>query len=291
MTNPRVPFEMSSNRKSLAPPNGKPLMVHVVVNVEAWPFDQPMPRKYLTAPHGKESFPDVPNWAWAEYGLRMGMPRLFKMFRDKNIPVSAFLNASVIDLYPTVAAEIKEAGWEIVGHGLTQKSIDSHEDERATIIECLDKIEKYYGTRPRGWLGPGLKESLDTPDYLKEVGIDYLCDWVLDDGPCWMTTKHGPMICMPYTVEINDSPAFAIQAHSSDEMYKRFQDTVEVFGEEAKTQPRVLTIALHPHLIGVPHRIGYLAKMIDDLQARDDTIFMTGATIADWFVEADKNAS
>ena len=91
--NPRVPFQLLSSRPKLDPPEGKPLIVHVVVNVESWPFDQPMPRKFLTAPHGLETVPDIPNFSWAEYGLRAGMPRLFEMFRDKGIPASAFMNA------------------------------------------------------------------------------------------------------------------------------------------------------------------------------------------------------
>ena len=117
MTNPRVPFQMSSARARLAPPDGKPLIVHVVVNVEDWPFDEAMPRKLLTAPHGLEKVPDIPNWSWAEHGLRAGMPRLFKMFADAGIPVSAFLNAGIIEDYPDVAAAIKHAKWEVVGHG------------------------------------------------------------------------------------------------------------------------------------------------------------------------------
>ena len=287
MTNPRVPFQLSSARPRLAPPEGKPLIVHVVVNVESWPFDAPMPRKLLTAPHGLEVVPDIPNWSWAEYGLRAGMPRLFKMFADKSIPASAFINAGIIEDYPDVAAAIKGADWEVVGHGFKQRSLQGEDDEAAVIERCLVAIEAYYGARPRGWLGPGLKESLDTPDILKAAGIDYVCDWVLDDLPCWMTTKHGPLICMPYTIEINDSPLYLIQSHSSDEIYRRFADTLAAFEGELVDNPRVLTIGLHPHLIGVPHRIGYLARMIDELQARDDTIFMTGAQIADWFVEAD----
>ena len=287
MNNPRVPFELSSSRAKLAPPEGKPLIVHLVVNVESWPFDEPMPRKLITAPHGLESVPDVPNFSWAEYGLRTGLPRLFKMFREKSVPASAFMNAGVVDDYPAVAAAIAAAGWEVVGHGFKQRSLQGEADEATLIERCLDKLASFYGVRPRGWLGPGLKETLETPDLLKAAGIDYLCDWVLDDLPCWMTTKHGPLICMPYTLELNDSPIYAMQTQSSPEMYRRFRDTLETFGEETKKNPRVLTLALHPHLIGVPHRIGYLARMIDELQARDDTIFMTGAGIADWFVEAD----
>lgn len=288
MTNPRVPFVLADERPALSPPQGKPLIVHVVVNVESWPFDSAMPRKLLTAPHGLETVPDVPNFSWAEYGLRAGMPRLFKLLADRQIPTSAFMNAGVCDDYPRVAEKIAEAGWEIVGHGFKQRSLQGEGKEAELIEMCLDRLGKFYGSRPRGWLGPGLKETLDTPDILKAAGVDYLCDWVIDDLPHWMTTKHGPLVCMPYTLEINDSPLFAIQQHSSDEIYRRFRDTLECLGEEVKTQPRILTIGLHPHLIGVPHRIVYLQRMIDELKSRSDTIFMTGGQIRDWFIAADK---
>jgi hypothetical protein len=123
---------------------------------------------------------------------------------------------------------------------------------------------------------------------LKRAGIDYVCDWVLDDLPTWMTSKHGPIIAMPYNLEINDSIIYAIEKHSSPEMHRRLVDTVAAFESELEKQPRVLAIGLHPHLMGVPHRIGYLEKMLDLLMQRDDTIFLTGSEIADWFVNADK---
>ena len=291
MSNPRIPFEMSTERPKLVPPDGKPLIVHIVVNVEHWQFDQPMPRKVVTPPHGVDNVPDVPNFAWAEYGMRMGMPRLIKLFDDRGLPASTSFNASVIDAYPSCAAAIRDAGWEFIGHGLHQKSISGETDEGALINLALEKIETFTGTRPRGWLGPGLRESFDTPDLLKAAGIDYVCDWVLDDVPCWMTTAHGPMIAMPYTVEINDSPIYAIEKHSSDEIYRRLVDTLDCYEKELEEQPRVLTLALHPHLIAVPHRFPYLERMLDLLQARRDTVFMQGSAIADWFVEADRAAN
>ncbi len=288
MTNPRVAYVLSSERPPLAPPQGKPLIVHVVVNVESWPFDQPMPRKLLTAPHGLETVPDVPNFSWAEYGLRAGMPRLFQLFAERGVPVSAFMNAGICTDYPRLAERIAEANWEIVGHGLRQRSLQGEAKEAELIEMCLDQLSKFYGKRPRGWLGPGLKETVDTPDILKAAGIDYLCDWVIDDLPHWMTTKHGPMICMPYSLEINDGTLYAIHQYSSDEIYRRIRDTLECFGEEVKIQPRILTIALHPHLIAVPHRVVYLRRIVDELKSRSDTIFMTGTEIANWFVAADK---
>jgi peptidoglycan/xylan/chitin deacetylase (PgdA/CDA1 family) len=291
MPNPRIPFVLADERPKLAPPQGKPLIVHVVVNVESWPFDQPMPRKLLSAPHGAESVPDVPNFSWVEYGLRAGMPRLFSLFVDRKVPVSAFINAAVCDDYPRLAERVGEAGWEIVGHGYAQRSLQADAArESAVITQSLERLANFYGSRPRGWLGPGLKETLETPDHLKAAGIEYVCDWVIDDLPHWMSTRHGPLICMPYTLELNDSVLYAVQQHASDALYRRTLDSLVCFQRELSHQPRILTLALHPHLIAVPHRMTYLERLIDELQSRSDTVFMTGGTIADWFVAADATA-
>lgn len=291
MTNPRVPYELASVRPRLEPLEGKPLMVHIVVNVEHWPFDQKMPRTVLPPPHGREQVPDVPNFAWAEYGLRCGIPRILSLLEDRELPASTSFNASVIDAYPACAEAMLDAGWEFIGHGVHQRSIQETGDEAAIIQLALDKIARFTGKRPRGWLGPGLRETFDTPDLLKAAGVDFVFDWVLDDLPCWMTTKHGPLLAMPYSLELNDSVIYAVERHSSSEIYRRLVDTVEAFDWELRAQPRVLTLALHPHLIGAPHRVGYLQKMIDLLLDRGDVIFVTGGAIADWFVEAERAAA
>ncbi|MBM3488192.1 MAG: hypothetical protein FJX67_16425 [Alphaproteobacteria bacterium] len=282
-SNPRIPFRMTTERPRLAPPDGRPLIVHLVVNVEHWQFDQPMPRKMLTAPHGVESVPDVPNFSWAEYGMRAGLPRLIALFAARGLPASCSLNAGVIEAYPSAAAAIRDAGWEFIGHGMHQRSVHGEKDEGAHVRATLDTIRAFTGIRPRGWLSPGLRETYDTPDHLKAAGIDYVCDWVLEDLPCWMTTRHGPLIAMPYTLELNDSPIYAVEKHASPEMHRRLVDTLAALEPELRRGPIVLSLGLHPHLIGVPHRIGYLARMLDLLTARSDTIFMTGSRIADWY--------
>jgi allantoinase len=292
MPNPRVRFQLSDERPRLPAPGGKPLIVHIVVNVESWRFDQPMPRKLLTSHHGVDAVPDVPNFSWVEYGLRVGMPRLFSLFAERRLPVSAFINAGVCDDYPRLAERVGDAKWEIVGHGYWQRSLQLEgTEERAVIDKSLERLARFYGVRPRGWLGPGLKETVDTPDHLKAAGIDYVCDWVIDDLPNWMETRHGPMICMPYTLELNDSTLYAVQQHPSDAMYRRMQDSIGCFSSELAQQPRIMTLALHPHLIAVPHRMVYLERMVDELVLRKDTIFMTGSAIADWFVDADAAAN
>ena len=291
MPNPRIAYEMSTERKKLAPPDGKPLIVHLVVNVENWVFENAMPRKIITAPHGLEQVPDIPNYSWAEYGMRAGMPRILKRLGDRNLPASTSINAGVIEGYASAVDAMKAAGWEFIGHGIHQKSAQGEDDEGDMIRSALSMLEDFTGVKTRGYLSPGLKETDDSPDIIKQAGVDYLCDWVLDDLPTWMTTKHGPLIAMPYNLEVNDSIIYAVEKHSSPEMYLRLENTVNAFDKEVKDNPRVLAIGLHPHLIGVPHRIDYLDRMLDLLMARDDTIFMNGSQIADWFVDADKRSS
>ena len=288
-SNPRVPFQLSSQRRKLAPPEGKPLIVHVVVNVEHWQFDQPMPRMIMTPPQGRAHVPDIPNFSWSEYGNRCGMPRLLKLLAERAIGATASVNAGIIEVYPDLAKAILDAGWEFMGHGIHQRSVGGDLEEAGQIEMALDIIDGFTGSRPRGWLGPGLSETFDTPDLLKAAGIEYLCEWVIDDLPCWLNTENGPMIAMPYNLELNDSVVYAIEKHSSPEMLQRAEETVRTFEAEiAETgEPRILTLPLHPHLSGVPHRAGYVARILDLLQGRDDTVFMTGGQIADWFVAED----
>ena len=128
---------------------------------------------------------------------------------------------------------------------------------------------------------------------LAGIRLGYLLahDWVVDDLPCWIRTKHGPMVAVPYTLDLNDSVIYAVEKHSSDEQYRRLMSTLEAVEPELEQGPRVITLSLHHHLNGVLHRIGYVEKMLDALLARRDTVFMTGGQIADWFMEAESRAS
>ena len=144
-------------------------------------------------------------------------------------------------------------------------------------------IAAFTGRRPKGWLSPGLRESHETPEYLKQEGIEYVFDWVVDDVPHWMHTRHGPLLSLPYNLEINDSIIYAIEKHSSDEMYQRLANTLALFRRESQQHPRVLAIGLHPHLIGVPHRFASFERMLDLLQATPEVCFMTGEGIANWY--------
>ena len=285
MANPRIPYRLSSSNPHLPPLHGKSILVHLVVNAEHWQFDQPMPRTIVTPPHGRETVPDVPNFSWADYGMRAGMPRILELL--DGLPASTSFNAGVIDAYPQAAEAMLKAGWEFIGHGMHQKASNHVEGgESALIAACVAKISAFTGQAVRGWLSPGLRETVETPELLVQNGIGYVCDWVIDDQPGYLSTKNGPLVAMPYNLEVNDSIIYAIERHATGEMLKRLEHTLRCFEHEAETQPRVLAIGLHPHLIAVPHRIHELRQMLDLLRASDKTIFTTGSAICDWFTRA-----
>lgn len=272
----------------LTPPDGKPFIIHVVVNIEYWPYDQLTPRTIVIPPHGRSHVPDLPNFCWSEYGNRCGMPRLLELFGDRRLPVSASINASVIDVYPELARQVLDAGWEFVGHGMHQRALSAEANEGDLIRAALDRLEAFTGKRPRGWMSPGWSETFETLDHLSDNGIEYVCQWVIDDIPTRLVTRNGPVVSLPYGLDLNDSVVYAIEKQSSSEMRLRMLETIRTFAREIDRheQPRVLTIPLHPHLSGVAHRINFLAEIIDTLAARSDTVFMNGSQLLDWYLSA-----
>ncbi len=283
MANPRIPYRFSNDGPALQPHAQGHILVHLVVNVEHWQFDAPMPRTIITPPHGKETVPDVPNFSWVDYGMRAGLPRMIEAIRARGLTASTSFNAGVIEAYPRAAEAMRDAGWEFIGHGVHQKALNHAGAEQDIIQQSLDMVQAFTGQRPRGWLSPGLRESHQTLELLKDAGIDYVFDWVVDDVPNWMRTERGPLLSLPYNLEINDSIIYAIEKHASDEMLQRLTRTLALFQREALTHPRVLALGLHPHLIGVPHRFASFEAMLDLLMQTPGVCFLQGHDIADWY--------
>lgn len=283
MANPRLPYRFSNDGPKLKPHDQGAIIVHLVVNVENWSFDASMPRTIITPPHGKETIPDVPNFSWADYGMRCGLPRMIEAIRSRGLPASTSINASVLDAYPGAGEAMRAAGWEFIGHGMHQKSVNHAGSEEEVIRNTLDKLQRFTGSRPTGWLSPGLRESYDSPELLRAAGVEYVFDWVIDDVPNWLATKHGPLLSMPYNLELNDSIIYAIEKHATGQFLDRLTRTVELFHRESQTHPRILGLGLHPHLMGVPHRFGEFEAMLDLLIKTPGVSFMLPKQIADWF--------
>src|SRR3984893_16635965 len=155
----RIAYSPIPDRRPLQLPNGARMAVWVVINVEEWDATQPMPRTVLTPPAGGSPMPDVPNWAWHEYGNRVGFWRFIKVFDEFKIPGVIAINGAALAAYPAIVRAAAAREWEFMGHGFTQRNMQKVPDERADIRKTRDAILQATGKPPRGWLGPGLTET------------------------------------------------------------------------------------------------------------------------------------
>jgi peptidoglycan/xylan/chitin deacetylase (PgdA/CDA1 family) len=280
----RLPYSPITQRPPLRLPKGERVAVWTIVNVENWSPDNAMPRTVLPPPMGQPLLPDIPNWAWHEYGMRVGFWRFLEVLGARNLKASFAVNGSACRVYEAACKAAHEAGWDFIGHGFIQRPMHRVADQRAAIADTIEAIRSLTGKAPRGWESPGLTETVETLDLLAEAGIEFVCDWCLDDQPVTMSTKAGPIVSIPYTVEVNDVVMTAVQGHRSDEIYKRGVDQFDrLYLDGAKT-PRVMAISIHPFLTGVPHRIKYLEMLYDYILGHEGVAMMTGSEILDWYV-------
>jgi peptidoglycan/xylan/chitin deacetylase (PgdA/CDA1 family) len=280
----RIPYSAIRNRAPLRLPGGARLVVWVIVNVEEWNPRESLPRTVLTPPAGGSPVPDIPNWAWHEYGNRVGFWRMLKMFDQLKVPAVLAINGSAIETYEPVARAALDRGWEFIGHGFTQKNMQKVPDERADIRKTTDVIRAFTGRVPRGWLGPGLTETWDTPDILAEEGYQYVCDWVLDDQPMMLKTRTGPLVSVPYTQECNDVAMMLIQHHAAAEYRNRAIDQFEQLYSDAEESARVMAIVVHPYIMGAPHRMRYFREALEHIRLRPGVLFWTGEQISEWYL-------
>ena len=279
----RIPYQALIDRPRLHLPDGKRIAVWVILNVEEWRIEKPMPRTVLPPPMGQPLLPDVPNWSWHEYGMRSGFWRQWKALTDRGIPVSLAINGNVCTSYPRVAGAALDAGWEFMGHGFLQGPMHKLDDQNGAIAAAMDGIEAFCGTRPRSWESPGLTETEDTLDLLRQHGVDYVADWVIDDLPQDIATPFGPITTLPYSVETNDIAVYALQGHRSDEFLTRGRDQFDRLYAEGAENARVMAISIHPYITGVPHRIRYLEELLDYVGGHAGTAWMTASQIGDWY--------
>src|SRR5436309_8711190 len=245
-----------------------------------------MPRTVLTPPAGGAPSPDIPNWAWHEYGNRVGFWRMLKVFDDFNVPATLAINGSAIASYPQIVKAANERKWEFIGHGFTQRNMQKVEDERADIRRTREVITQAAGKRPRGWLGPGLTETWETPDLLVENGYDYVADWVLDDQPVVLKTRGKPIVNIPYTQENNDIAMMLIQHHPGREYFQRAMDQFDqLYHDAASGQARIMALVVHPYIMGAPHRLKYFRMVFDRIRERSDVLFWTGEQILEWYLK------
>lgn len=279
----RLDYQPIHQRPPLKLPGGARVAVWTIVNIENWRPTGPMPRTVLPPPMGQPMLPDLPNWAWHEYGMRVGFWRFVETLSSRGLKATFALNGSCCEVYPQACQAALDAGWDFMGHGLVQQPMHKTSDQKAAIADTIAAITKFTGRPPRGWESPGLTETDETLDLLAEAGIEYVADWVLDDQPVKLRTRAGDIVSVPYTVEVNDVVMTAIQQAPAEEIFRRGRDQFDRLYKEGASIPRVMAISIHPYLTGVPHRIKYLEELYDYILGHDDVVMWTGAEILDWY--------
>ena len=279
----RLDYSAIVDRPPLQLPGGARVVVWPVVNIEEWDISRPMPRMASPPPGGVAPVPDVPNWTWHEYGMRVGFWRLLDAFKRYNIQPTMSINAKVCETRPRVPQAALDAGWEFMAHCYEQIPIQKIPDQRAMMEQTLDVLTRFTGQRPKGWLGPGRSQTFVTPDLIKELGMQWFGDWVLDDQPQFVNTRHGRLVSVPYTIELNDIGIMLTAHQASDAMLNRTRDAFDRLYMDSANGARILAFGVHPYISGATHRIRYFEEMLEYLSGRDDVVFWNGQQICDWF--------
>ncbi len=250
----RYEFVPIDRRPDYSWPGGKRLAFYVAINIEHFAFGTGlgMDPAYRGGPQNQRNF------AWRDYGNRVGVWRLFDMLDQLKLPASILLNSMVCELYPEIIERIKARGDDVLGHGRT--NAEQHRgmweaDEARAIADVTDTIAKFVGKKPTGWMGPAALETTVTPDLLKEAGYTHLLDWPMDDQPIWLRTRAGPLLSVPYPFELNDASVLVARDHTGKHFADMIVDQFEEMLEQSEAQPLVFSVSLHGFIVGQPFRL------------------------------------
>jgi allantoinase len=277
------PYSPIIHRPRLAWPGGARVALWVIPNIEFFSLEE-RPGGYGAG--GK--IPDVVMWSDRDYGNRVGVWRLMEVLDRYGIRASVALNSLVCDHHPVIIEEGNKRKWEWMGHNEsnTRRLNEAPPGkEREIIKRTFATIKRVAGAAPVGWLSSGLQETWESLDLLAAEGGRYVCDWCNDDQPYLMHLDEGRrLVSVPYAQQTNDKPAYERMYVTPDEFRAMMCRTFDVLYREAATSGRVMAIALHPYITGVPHRIGALDAALEYICRHDGVWRTTGAEIADYYL-------
>ncbi len=274
-THDRYEYVPLRGRTDYSWPEGRRLAVYFALNLEHFSFGEGLGAEL--APGGPH--PDILNFAWRDYGNRVGAWYLLDAFDALDLPLAALVNTAMYDYAPQLVAACRARGDEIVGHGRTNAERQGTLDEaaeRLLIEESTRRIAAEEGAPPKGWLGPWISQSHATPDLLAEAGYTYHLDWCMDDQPVWFRCRNGGRILsVPYPQEANDIPSIVGRKDGAAQFADIVIDQFDEMLELAEKRPLVMGIALHAYLVGQPHRLRHLKRALRHIAERRDRIWLT----------------
>jgi peptidoglycan/xylan/chitin deacetylase (PgdA/CDA1 family) len=283
MDHDRYDWTMQPERPKVAWPGGARVALWVVPALEFFPLD--MPAEPFRAPGGMvTAYPDLRHYTLRDYGNRVGVFRVFKALDAPGIPASVAVNSKVAERYPYLIDEINRRDWEIIAYGVDMGRLHyggmATDDEAAQVKEALGVLRETSGQPVTGWLSPARSESMDTLDLVAAEGIDYVCDWINDDMPYPLRTKHGEITSLPLSYEIDDQTILHRYQHSEQDFVDQVCDQFDVLYREASADDgRLMTLTIHPWMSGQPHRIKFLEQALAHIMGHDGVWPATGAEI------------
>jgi allantoinase len=261
-------------------PNGARIAVWLIPNIEFFALDEQVP----AAAGGGGKVPDIPSWTVRDYGNRIGVFRIMDVLDRYKMRGTVALNSELCAEHPQIIRECIKRDWELMGHNESNtRRLNSvpPEDEARVVKNTVETIAQASGRKVQGWLSSGLNETWNSLDHFVDNGLDYIADWCNDDQPYQMTLDDGRTITsIPYTFQLNDKPAFEKHNRTAEEFDTMIRRQFDVLYREGDTQARVMAIAVHPYIIGVPHRIGALDSALEYICKHEDVWLATGAEIA-----------
>ncbi|MDR6665896.1 polysaccharide deacetylase family protein [Rhizobium sp. 1399] len=267
-------------------PGNARVALWVIPNIEFFALDEQVP----AAAGGGGVTPDIPTWSVRDYGNRIGIFRMMKVFDKFGIRGTVALNSDLCKQHPEILEEAAKRNWELMGHNESNTrrlNAVPPEEERGIINRAVTTIRAATGQQPVGWLGSGLQETWNTLEHLQAEGVRYVCDWTNDDQPYWMSLPNGRnILSVPYSQELNDKPAFEKKHMTSVEFGEMICRQFDVLWEEGAESGRVMAIALHPYITGVPHRIRALEEALAYVCKHEGVWRATGSEIAQAYAEA-----
>lgn len=271
-------------RPKLEWPGGARVALWVCPNIEHYEFLPPPVR--VRDPWPRTPHPDILLYSQKDHANRVGVWRFFELFDRFGLRGTVSLSLNTWERFPEVMEGCLSRRWDVMCHGIHNTDYlwgYAEEEERAYIADCVETYRRLTGRMLRGWFSPALSHTLNTPDLVAEAGISYFCDLFHDDQPTPLRVRSGRLISLPYTVELNDSHVLT-GAMEGDDYVQAARDMFDTLYEEGAESGRVMCLALHPFVMGRPHRIRHLAAALEYILGHSGVWAATGEEIADWYL-------
>ena len=281
----RFDYSPIVGRRRLTWPGDARLAVWVVPNIEHYEY---LPAEVrVRDPWPRQPHPDILNYGIRDYGNRVGLWRMFEVMDRHDVRCTVSLSLSVLEMYPEILAAMEARRWEYMSHGLYNTRYHwgyTEDEERAAIAACCAIHERRTGRKLRGWFSPAASFTLNTPDLVAEAGMTYYCDFYHDDQPTEIRVRNGRLVTIPYSMEINDSNVHR-RPEDAEDFERAARDMFDrMYAEAERWGGLVMCLALHPYMMGAPHRIAYLDRTLASLKSHDKVWWATGAEIADHYL-------